>query len=237
MNTQVWSRDGYVSMLRLVDVVPFSPMLCRNRARTGAGLVFGMFLQEKNILRHSIGSNLLICSSRMITKDCFTSASRSLWGHKMQERKQERIAILWYSNLTSFLTIGVLSRNRDWSVEGYLNILWSRKSRAILWGSLRYIWWGVALDENHTEFRSGQQIVDCETRQWSLTFWWFPLLIAFLIVGKLKWLKIKDDFDFGLNYTANIGNVFYFESNHNAPNGKIVRYDIDRPVSFYSDPN
>jgi prolyl oligopeptidase len=65
----------------------------------------------------------------------------------------------------------------------------------------------------------------------------FPLLITFLIVGKLKWLKIKDDFDFGLNYTANFENVFYFESNHNAPHGKIVRYDIDRPVPFHSNLN
>jgi hypothetical protein len=43
---------------------------------------------------------------------------------------------------------------------------------------------------------------------------------------------MKDDFDFGLYYTANIGNVFYFESNHNAPNGKIVRYDLDLSVSL-----
>ena len=57
-------------------------------------------------------------------------------------------------------------------------------------------------------------------------------VIPFLTVGQLKWLKIKDDFDFGLHYTANIENVFYFESNHNAPNGKIVRYDLDCPVSL-----
>jgi hypothetical protein len=77
VNTQVWSRDGYVSVLRLVNVVPFLLMLSRNRARTGVGPVFAMFLQEKNILRHSIGSSLLIWSSRMIIKDCSTSDSQN----------------------------------------------------------------------------------------------------------------------------------------------------------------
>jgi len=45
----------------------------------------------------------------------------------------------------------------------------------------------------------------------------------------LEWIKIKDDFDSGLYYIANNGNVFYFESNLNAPRTKIVRYDLDRP--------
>jgi len=51
-----------------------------------------------------------------------------------------------------------------------------------------------------------------------------------LITGKLNWIKVKDDFESGLHYVANNENVFYFESNDNAPNTKVVRYDIDHPV-------
>jgi len=51
-----------------------------------------------------------------------------------------------------------------------------------------------------------------------------------LITGKLKWIKVKDDFECGLHYVANNENIFYFESNDNAPNSKVVRYDIDHPV-------
>jgi prolyl oligopeptidase len=55
------------------------------------------------------------------------------------------------------------------------------------------------------------------------------------IAGKLNWVKIKDDFESGLEYVANIGNVFYFESNHNAPKYKVVRYDLDHQVSLFKD--
>jgi Prolyl oligopeptidase, N-terminal beta-propeller domain len=55
------------------------------------------------------------------------------------------------------------------------------------------------------------------------------------ISGKLTWVKIKDDFDSGLEYITNIGNIFYFESNHNAPKYKVVRYDLDHPVSLFKD--
>jgi hypothetical protein len=51
-----------------------------------------------------------------------------------------------------------------------------------------------------------------------------------LIVGKLKWIKITDDFKSGLIYIANKNSVFYFRSNKDAPRGKIVRYDLDNPV-------
>ena len=51
-------------------------------------------------------------------------------------------------------------------------------------------------------------------------------------VGKLDWIKIKDDFDSSLCYIANNGNVFYFDTNLNAPKTKVVRYDLDRPVSL-----
>jgi prolyl oligopeptidase len=49
--------------------------------------------------------------------------------------------------------------------------------------------------------------------------------------GQLEWMKIKDDFDSGLYYIANNGPVFYFESNLNAPKGKVVRYDVGQPVT------
>jgi len=58
-----------------------------------------------------------------------------------------------------------------------------------------------------------------------------------LIVGKLEWIKIKDDFDYGLAYIANNGNVFYFQSNHNAPKGKVVRYDLDNTVYQHLEPS
>ena len=59
-----------------------------------------------------------------------------------------------------------------------------------------------------------------------------------LMKGKLEWIKIKDDFDSGLFYIANNGNIFYFESNLNAPKSKVVRYDLDHPVYAYAtDPN
>ena len=48
--------------------------------------------------------------------------------------------------------------------------------------------------------------------------------------GELEWIKVKDDFEGGLRYIANNDNVFYFESNHEAPNTKVVRYDLDHPV-------
>jgi prolyl oligopeptidase len=51
-----------------------------------------------------------------------------------------------------------------------------------------------------------------------------------LTSGHLEWIKIKDDFDYGLAYIANNGNVFYFESNQNAPKSKVVRYDLDNTV-------
>lgn len=48
--------------------------------------------------------------------------------------------------------------------------------------------------------------------------------------GELEWIKVKDDFEGGLRYIANNDNVFYFESNYEAPNTKVVRYDLDHPV-------
>jgi prolyl oligopeptidase len=51
-----------------------------------------------------------------------------------------------------------------------------------------------------------------------------------ILLGKFDWIKIKDDFDSGLSYVANSGNIFYFESNLNAPKGSLVRYDLDHPV-------
>lgn len=57
----------------------------------------------------------------------------------------------------------------------------------------------------------------------------FPIVIV-LKTGELEWIKVKDDFEGGLRYIANNDNVFYFESNHEAPNTKVVRYDLDHPV-------
>ena len=50
-------------------------------------------------------------------------------------------------------------------------------------------------------------------------------------LAELEWIKIKDDFDSGLSSIASNGNVFCFESNLDAPKKKIVRYDLDHPVS------
>jgi hypothetical protein len=62
----------------------------------------------------------------------------------------------------------------------------------------------------------------------------FPVTVSawydYLTPGKLEWIKIKDDFDSGLTSIANNDNIFYFESNLDAPNSKIVRYDLDNPV-------
>jgi Prolyl oligopeptidase, N-terminal beta-propeller domain len=55
--------------------------------------------------------------------------------------------------------------------------------------------------------------------------------VATLISGKLEWIKIKDDFDYGLYLIMSLGNVFYFRSNDHAPKRKVVRYDLDNPVS------
>lgn len=52
-------------------------------------------------------------------------------------------------------------------------------------------------------------------------------------LGELEWIKIKDDFESGLSYITNNGNVFYFESNLDAPRGKVVRYDVDYPVNLF----
>jgi Prolyl oligopeptidase, N-terminal beta-propeller domain len=58
-----------------------------------------------------------------------------------------------------------------------------------------------------------------------------PSSHVFLMVGKLEWIKIKDDFDSGLDFVANNGSTFYFTSNLNAPKGSFVSYDLDHPVS------
>jgi hypothetical protein len=51
-----------------------------------------------------------------------------------------------------------------------------------------------------------------------------------LTSGKFEWIKIRDDFLSGLDYIANNANLFYFESNDEAPRGKVVRYNLDKPV-------
>jgi prolyl oligopeptidase len=49
-------------------------------------------------------------------------------------------------------------------------------------------------------------------------------------LAALKWTKLVDEIDQGsFDYLTNINKVFYFQSNFNAPNQRIIKYDLDHP--------
>ncbi|THH29783.1 hypothetical protein EUX98_g4402 [Antrodiella citrinella] len=60
---------------------------------------------------------------------------------------------------------------------------------------------------------------------------WIADLEKEAIGQNLQWDKLIDSFDAKYDYIANDGTVFYFLTNHNAPQFKVVSIDISKPSS------
>ncbi|KAG0358405.1 prolyl endopeptidase-like protein [Gamsiella multidivaricata] len=53
------------------------------------------------------------------------------------------------------------------------------------------------------------------------------------ITSDMKLNKIVDNFEGEYSYLTNVGTTFYFQTNLNAPMGKIVKYDLDKPAEGF----
>ncbi|KAI0081447.1 hypothetical protein K474DRAFT_1587789 [Panus rudis PR-1116 ss-1] len=96
----------------------------------------------------------------------------------------------------------------------------------------------VYKDSEHPEWMWGASISEVDGRYLMLSvsrdtsrknLFWIADLEGQQIGSDLKWNKLIDDFEARYDYVANDGTVFYFYTNLNAPQNKLVSVDISHP--------